>query len=130
MNNNNNIHFTIYTDNIQYTSDSMAYAGKRKREVLTLDAKRQILQRLQKGEKPSSLIAEFKYGKATISDVKKNKERILAYISTMEHPEARWLEAQPDCDRVAVQLLRRLQHNAANKTQKNAANKTQRTKCR
>ena len=74
----------MYTDNIQYTSDSMAYADKRKREVLMLDAKQQILQSLQKGEKPSSLIAEFKCGKATISDIKKNKERILVYISTVE----------------------------------------------
>ena len=45
-----------------------------------------------------------------------NKERILAYISTMETSSgAVAIEAQPDYDRIAVQLLRLLQQNAANK---------------
>ena len=62
----------------------MACAVKRKRAVLTLDAKRQILERLEKGAKPSSLMQEFHCGKATISDIKRNKELILGYISKME----------------------------------------------
>ena len=62
----------------------MVYAGKRKCKVLMVDAKQEILKRLQKGEKLSLLIAEFKSRKATISDIKKNKEQILAYISTTE----------------------------------------------
>ena len=62
----------------------MACEGKRKRAVLTLDSKREILERLAKGTKPSLLMKEFNCGKATISDIKRNKERILSYISTME----------------------------------------------
>ena len=49
-----------------------------------LDAKRQILVRLEKGAKPLSLMQEFNCGKATISNIKWNKEQILGYISTME----------------------------------------------
>ena len=62
----------------------MACAAKRKLAVLTLGAKRQILEQLEKGVKPSSLMQEFNCGKATISDIRRNKERILGYISTME----------------------------------------------
>ena len=72
---------------ILYTAvldEQMVCIGKRKREVLTLDAKQAIVERLQKGEKPSLLMKEFNCGKATISDIKRNKERILAFISMME----------------------------------------------
>ena len=51
---------------------------------MTLDAKHQILERLEKGLKPSLLMQEFNCGKATISDIKRNKAQILAYVSTME----------------------------------------------
>ena len=54
------------------------------RAVLTLDSKQEILERLVKGTKPSLLMKEFNCRKATISDIKRNKERILGYISTME----------------------------------------------
>ena len=51
---------------------------------MTLDAKRQILERLEKGVKPSLLMQEFNCGKATIFDISRNETRILAYVSTME----------------------------------------------
>ena len=51
---------------------------------MTLDAKRQILERLEKGAKPSLLMQEFNCGKAIISDIKRSKAQILAYVSTME----------------------------------------------
>ena len=44
--------------------------------LLTLDNKRAILEMLQKGAKPSSLMKEFNHGKATISVIK-DKSRIL-----------------------------------------------------
>ena len=62
----------------------MACAAKRKRAVLTLDAKHQILVQLEKGAKPSSLMQEWNRGKVIISDIKQNKEWILSYISVME----------------------------------------------
>ena len=57
---------------------------KRKREVLTLKAKQEILDWLECGIKPSSIMQEFNCGKSIISDIKKNKERILGYVSAME----------------------------------------------
>ena len=57
----------------------MASAGKREREVLTLEAEREILERLE-----PSLMQEFNCEKSTRSHIKKNKDRILSYISTME----------------------------------------------
>ena len=57
---------------------------KRKREVLTLKAKQEILDRLEHGIKPLSMMQELNCGKSTISDIKKNKERILGYVSAME----------------------------------------------
>ena len=74
----------MYTDRIYNTRESMACADKRKYEVLMLDAKQQIIKRMQKGEKPLSLIAKFKGRRVTISDIKKNMQQILAYIFTME----------------------------------------------
>ena len=61
-----------------------AAGAKRKREVLTLKAKKEILDRLERGVKPSSIMQEFNCGKSTISDIRKSKEKILGYISGME----------------------------------------------
>ena len=50
----------------------MACPKERSCEVLTLDTKRAILERLQKGAKPSLLAKELNCRKATISDIKNN----------------------------------------------------------
>ena len=52
---------------------NMAAVKKRKREVLTLQVKKEIIESLEHGTKPSVLIQEFK-----------NKEKVLSAISTME----------------------------------------------
>ena len=50
-----------------------------------LDTKWAIVKRLQKGEKRSSLMKEFNCANVTVSNIKKkNKEQIVAFISTME----------------------------------------------
>ena len=62
---------------VLYSVSIIACAAKQKHAVLMLDAKRQILERLEKGAKPSSLMQEFNCGKVTISNIKRNKEQIL-----------------------------------------------------
>ena len=57
-----------------------AAGAKRKREVLTLKAKKEILDRLERGVKPSSIMQEFNCGKSTISDIRKSKEKILGSL--------------------------------------------------
>ena len=75
MNNNNNtVHFTMYTDNTQYTSDSMACAGKRKHEVLMLDSKRQILQMRKMMKRQILRRSDKYYDEATNT---KTKQQIL-----------------------------------------------------
>ena len=62
----------------------MAGVIKRKREVLTLKEKLEIIECLEKGEKIVMLMNKYKFGKSTIYDIKKNKEKIVSYLSTRE----------------------------------------------
>lgn len=57
---------------------------KRKREVKTLQIKKEIITRLDEGEKPVVLAQEFSCNKSTISDIKKNKQKILSFIDRIE----------------------------------------------
>jgi len=58
--------------------------SKRKRNVLTVEKKIEILGKLDKGETSSSLATFYNVGKATISDIKKNRESITSFVSTMD----------------------------------------------
>ncbi|KFM57181.1 Jerky-like protein, partial [Stegodyphus mimosarum] len=57
---------------------------KRKRVVLTMKDKINIIIRLKQGESGSKLADEYGVGKSTISDIKKNSESILKYVSDSE----------------------------------------------
>lgn len=57
---------------------------KRKHKTLSLSDKCSILLRLDKGEAASSLAREFNVGKSTITDLKKNRMKILSYASASE----------------------------------------------
>ncbi|XP_054709506.1 jerky protein homolog-like [Uloborus diversus] len=59
-------------------------SGKRKRVVLSLGDKGKILKRLKNNEAASKLAAEFGVGKSTISDIKKNEESIMKYLTGLE----------------------------------------------
>ena len=52
----------------------MANPLKRKRIMLSIDDKKCIVSRLEKGEKAIILANEYGVGKATISDIKKSKD--------------------------------------------------------
>ncbi|KAI9915132.1 hypothetical protein PsorP6_007723 [Peronosclerospora sorghi] len=54
---------------------------KRKRVVLSIHDKQQVLQRLEGGEQPIAIAQEFGISRQQVSDIKKNKERILAYCT-------------------------------------------------
>ncbi|XP_015276635.1 PREDICTED: jerky protein homolog-like isoform X1 [Gekko japonicus] len=56
---------------------------KRKRTVLTFQSKIEIVERLEKGETATVLAEEFGIGKSTISQLKKNKDNLLHFVSTM-----------------------------------------------
>ncbi|CAI5730176.1 unnamed protein product [Hyaloperonospora brassicae] len=56
-------------------------APKRKRVVLSLHDKQQVLQRLEHGEQPLALAQAFGISRQQVSDIKKNRDRILSYCS-------------------------------------------------
>ena len=59
-------------------------AMKRKRTCMSLEAKLEIINRLKKGESQSSLASEYRIGKSTVGDFKKNEEKIREFATTME----------------------------------------------
>ncbi|KAI9906134.1 hypothetical protein PsorP6_014271 [Peronosclerospora sorghi] len=59
----------------------MLCSTKRKRVVLSIHDKQQVLQRLEGGEQPIAIAQEFGISRQQVSDIKKNKERILAYCT-------------------------------------------------
>ena len=52
---------------------------KRKRSVLSIKDKQIIISRLDKGEKGTNLALEFGISKQEISDIRKNKDKILKF---------------------------------------------------
>lgn len=62
-------------------------SGKRKREVLTLERKLEIIGELRKGATAVSLSERFKVPRTTINDLKKNADEIEKFASEMESLE-------------------------------------------
>ena len=60
---------------------------KRKRAVLSIKDKQIIISRLDKGEKGTNLAQEFGIGKQQISDIRKNKDKILKFTDSIETSE-------------------------------------------
>ena len=60
---------------------------KRKRAVLSIKDKQIIISRLDKGEKGTSLAQEFGISKQQISDIRKNKDKILKFTDSIETSE-------------------------------------------
>lgn len=59
--------------------------GKRKRVVLSIHEKQQVLQRLELGEQPVGIAREFGISRQQVSDIKKNKDRILSFCIDAKH---------------------------------------------
>ncbi|GFX42474.1 jerky-like protein [Trichonephila clavipes] len=62
----------------------MASNSKRKRNVLNIEAKLEILNHLVKRESGASLAQFYNVGKSTISDIKKSRETILNFASKLD----------------------------------------------
>ena len=60
---------------------------KRKRAVLSIKDKQIIISRLDKGEKGTNLAQEFGISKQQISDIRKNKDKILKFTDSFETSE-------------------------------------------
>ena len=52
---------------------------KRKRSVLSIKDKQSVIVRLEKGDKGINLSAEYGVSKQQISDIRKNKEKIIKF---------------------------------------------------
>ena len=61
---------------------------KRKRSVLSIKDKQSIIVRLEKGEKGTKLSAEYHVSKQQISDIGKNKAKIMKFADILETREA------------------------------------------
>ncbi|TMW57158.1 hypothetical protein Poli38472_003083 [Pythium oligandrum] len=59
--------------------------GKRKRVVLSIHEKQQVLQRLDLGDQPVTIARDFGISRQQVSDIKKNKDRILAFCVDAKH---------------------------------------------
>ena len=62
-------------------------ATKRKWTVLSIKDKQIIISRLDKGEKGTNLAQEFGISKQQISDIRKNKDKILKFTDSIETSE-------------------------------------------
>jgi hypothetical protein len=68
-------------------------AVKRRHTVLTVEQKIDICKRLKKGASITSVSKGLGVGKSTICDIRKNKDKLMEFISKMElisvvHPKA------------------------------------------
>jgi hypothetical protein len=59
-------------------------SSKRKRVVLTLAQKREVIRRLDAGEKPGALALAFSVSRQQISDVKRSRGRLARTVDTIE----------------------------------------------
>lgn len=59
--------------------------NKRKRVVLSIFEKQQVLQRLEEGEQPLPLAHAYGISRQQVSDIKKNRDRILSFCVDASH---------------------------------------------
>ncbi|XP_023214935.1 jerky protein homolog-like [Centruroides sculpturatus] len=60
----------------------MLNSGKRKHKTLTLRVKAEIIKKIDKGEKLTDLAKYYDVGRATIHDIKKNRDKIECYVNS------------------------------------------------
>lgn len=89
-NNNNNSHERLLPppethDGEAEEEESTGSKRKRKRIVLSIHDKQTVLARLDAGEQPAPLARAFGISRQQVSDIKKNRERILAFCMDARH---------------------------------------------
>ena len=80
-----NVGHVVNVRNGHNSNDSMS--TKRKRSVLSIKDKQIIISCLDKGEKGTNLAVEFGISKQQISDIRKNKDKILKFTDNIETSE-------------------------------------------
>lgn len=65
----------------------MDFGMKRKRVVLSLKQKLDIINRLERGEKSANLAEEYNVGKSSVMDIKMRKQKLLSYVSTFANAD-------------------------------------------
>lgn len=77
-------------------------SAKRRRSVLTLEQKLEIIKRAKKGERVTKLASEYGVGKATVSDLKRQEEKIMAFVARLatDGPKRRKTMRKPHDERV------------------------------
>ncbi len=65
---------------------------KRKRLVLTIKQKLEIVKRLEKGESRSKIMYEFNVSSSTLYDLKKQKDKLLEFMSNSEGPTKKFVQ--------------------------------------
>ena len=60
--------------------------AKRKRSVLTLERKLEIISEVKKGKSVRLVAGQFGVPKSTVSDIWKGREKIVSYVSASECP--------------------------------------------
>ena len=98
---------------------------KKKGNVLTIETKLEIIKQLEKGVSGSSLAVRYNIGKATVSDIKKQKEAILQHAAKLDSWNAEafdafetamaWCEQQNECCSTQLLFLKKMRDLAANK---------------
>ena len=62
---------------------------KRKRNVLTLSKKTELVKRMEKGESRSKLMGEYGVGSSTLYDLKKQKDKLLSFVGSTDGPSGK-----------------------------------------
>lgn len=68
--------------------ENVTVGGKRKRVVLSIHEKQQVLLRLEASEHPTMIAQTYGISRQQISDIKKNRDRILAFCVDAKHVES------------------------------------------
>ncbi|GBM02529.1 Jerky [Araneus ventricosus] len=69
-------------------ADSAKPSNKRKRVVLTITQKLDIIRRLERGENKQDLMRKFNIGSSTIYDIKLQKDKLMKFASSAETSKA------------------------------------------
>jgi hypothetical protein len=93
-------------------------AEKRKRVVLDLNQKIEIIKRLKKGETVTSIALIYGVGRTTVNDIKRDA------LTTLSHTEAEtmlskcieWFEGQQETNATQILLLRKVRNIVAQKS--------------
>ncbi|GBN85686.1 hypothetical protein AVEN_156696-1 [Araneus ventricosus] len=72
----------------QKMADSAKSSNKRKRVILTITQKLDIIRRLERGENKQDLMRKFNIGSSTIYDIKFQKDKFMKFASSAEKSKA------------------------------------------